>query len=224
MNIKQTVRLLGLLFIAILVAVAIQQGLFQRLSDSHWVTQYLEQQGSKAIYELILMGVLFSCIGGPRQILAFAFGYALGGVNGAIFATISALISCIILFYFSRLVFREQIKRRFERRLIQLEALIINKTWLKALMFRLLPLGSNYLTNLLAGTTRVSPWQFFVGSGIGFLPQMFIFSFAGAGVNLSDERHLQLSVGLFAVALLIGIYLYRTRLGKALNQAVKPSD
>ncbi|MCL1056449.1 VTT domain-containing protein [Shewanella gelidimarina] len=224
MNIKLAVRLLGLLFIAILIGVAVQQGFFQRLSDSQWVTDYVEQHGSTAVSELVLMGALFSCIGGPRQVLAFAFGYALGGINGAIFATISALMGCIILFYFSRFVFREQIKRRFEQKLARLEALIIHKTWLKALMFRLLPLGSNYITNLLAGTTCVSPWQFFVGSGIGFLPQMFIFSFAGAGVSLSDEHHLQLSVGLFVAALLIGIYLYRTRLGKELNQAVKGQD
>lgn len=219
MNIKLFVRLVGLLFMAILVAVAVQQGFFQRLSDSQWVADYVTQNGSRAVAELVLMGALFSCIAGPRQVLAFVFGYALGGVQGAIFATIAALLGCIILFYFSRFVFREQIKRRFAKKLARLESLIIHKTWLKALMIRLLPLGSNYITNLLAGTTCVSPWQFFVGSGIGFLPQMFIFSFAGAGVNLSDEHHLQVSVALFAIALAIGIYLYRTRLGKQLTRA-----
>ena len=218
MNIKLFVRLVGLLLIAILVAVAVQQGFFQRLSDSQWVADYVADNGSRAVAELVLMGALFSCIGGPRQVLAFVFGYAFGGVQGAIFATVAALLGCIILFYFSRLVFREQIKRRFAQKLARLEALIIHKTWLKALMIRLLPLGSNYITNLLAGTTCVSPWQFFVGSGVGFLPQMFIFSFAGAGVSLSDEHHLQVSVVLFAIALAIGIYLYRTRLGKQLTK------
>ncbi|WOT05339.1 TVP38/TMEM64 family protein [Shewanella youngdeokensis] len=221
MNIKLLLRLLGLAFIIVIVGVALQQGYFQRLSDSQWIVDYVDNHGSAAVSELVLLGVLFSCVGGPRQILAFGFGYALGGVNGALLATCAALISCIVLFYFSRFLIRAHIKRRFEHKLVRLEALLIHKTWLKALMIRLLPLGSNYITNLLAGTTCISPWQFFVGSGIGFLPQMFIFSFAGAGTSLSDARHLQLSGGLLVIAVLIGVYLYRTRLGKQLNQAVK---
>jgi len=221
---KKLLRLLGLGCVVVMFFWAAEQDFFQHFSDSQWVARYVANNGYYAVAELMLMGVLLSCVGFPRQVLAFVFGYAFGGLQGALLATLAALMSCILLFYFSRLILRQYIKRRFTQKLIRLEALIIDKTWLKALMIRLLPLGSNYLTNILAGTTCVSPWQFFVGSGIGFLPQMFMLSFAGAGVSLSDEHHLQVSFMLFIIALLIAIYLYRTRLVKQVDQAVKANQ
>ena len=87
-------------------------------------------------------------------------------------------------------------------------------------MIRRLPVGSNLLTNLFAGATHVPARGFLLGSAIGYLPQMFIFSFAGAGIGLSDHYQLAISIGLFIVSSLIGAYLYRSRLRKQVDELV----
>jgi hypothetical protein len=50
----------------------------KHLTDNHWVANYLHQ-GPWAFIILTGVGALFTAVGGPRQMLAFVFGYALGG-------------------------------------------------------------------------------------------------------------------------------------------------
>ena len=85
-------------------------------------------------------------------------------------------------------------------------------------MIRLLPVGSNLLTNLFAGATHVPARGFMLGSVLGYLPQMLIFSFAGAGIGLSDHHQLGISIGLFILSSVIGAYLYRSSLRKQVDE------
>ncbi|MGS0827092.1 TVP38/TMEM64 family protein [Shewanella sp. 0m-8] len=217
---KRLAKTLLVITILVLLMFAAQQGLFEHLTDSNWVGNYVEQNGNSALAVLFLMGAAFTSVGGPRQVIAFVLGFALGGVYGALLATLSALLGCVITFYFARLTFRSSLKKRFKDKLFRFERLIIHRTFLKVLMIRLLPIGSNALTNLFAGTTHVSAWKFFAGSGIGYLPQMLIFSFAGAGIGLSDHNNLIISIVLFIFSSLIGAYLYKTRLRKQVGEIV----
>lgn len=100
-----------------------------------------------------------------------------------LFSTLAALLGCVLAFYVARLTIRSSLQRRFGRRLQNFEALISDRTWLKVLMIRLLPVGSNLLTNLFTGATHVPARGFMLGSVLGYLPQMLIFSFAGAGIG-----------------------------------------
>lgn len=217
---KRLAKTLVVITVLSLLMLAAQQGVFEQLTDSNWVANYVDRNGSKALVVLFLLGAAFTSVGGPRQVIAFVLGFALGGVYGALLATLSALLGCVITFYFARFTFRSTLKKRFKDKLFRFERLIIHRTFLKVLMIRLLPIGSNALTNLFAGTTHVSAWQFFMGSGIGYLPQMLIFSFAGAGIGLSDHNNLIISILLFIFSSLIGAYLYKTRLRKQVGEIV----
>jgi uncharacterized membrane protein YdjX (TVP38/TMEM64 family) len=198
--------------ILMLLTLAAHQGMFERITDSNWVATYVHQQGIEALVVLGAAGALFTSVGGPRQVLAFVFGFALGGIYGALMATLSAFLGCCITFFLARLTLRKPLQQRFGRRIQQFESLLEGQTWLKVLMIRLLPIGSNLLTNLLVGATRIPATGFLLGSGIGYLPQMLVFSMAGAGIGLSDHNQLAVSIGLFVVSILIGAYLYRSRL------------
>ncbi|MGL4446553.1 TVP38/TMEM64 family protein [Shewanella sp.] len=202
----------------LILMLAAQQGVFEHVTDSHWVAQFIAKHGSYALMMLLLAGALFTAVGGPRQIIAFVSGFALGGVYGGFFSTFAALLGCVLAFYVARLTIRSSLQRRFARRLHTFEALILHKTWLKVLMIRLLPIGNNLLTNLCAGATHVPVRGFLLGSFLGYLPQMFIFSFAGAGIGLSDHYQLGISIGLFILSSVIGAYLYRSRLGKQVDE------
>ncbi|NMH66689.1 TVP38/TMEM64 family protein [Shewanella salipaludis] len=200
--------------ILLLLTIAAQQGMFEHITDGNWVAGYVREQGLQALAVLFTAGALFTAVGGPRQVIAFVFGFALGGPSGALVSTLSTLLGCGISFYLARFTIRKPLQRRFGRRINRLEALLIEQTWVKVLMVRLLPVGSNLLTNLFAGATHVGATGFLLGSFIGYLPQMLIFSFAGAGIGLSDHYQLATSIGLFVVSSLIGAHLYRSRLRK----------
>lgn len=203
--------------ILLVLMFAAQQGLFEHVTDSNWVARFIADGGTFSLLVLLAVGALFTAVGGPRQVIAFVFGFALGGIYGGLFSTLAALLGCVLAFYVARLTIRSSLQHRFGRRLQKFEALIIDKTWLKVLMIRLLPVGSNLLTNLFAGSTHVPLGGFMLGSVLGYLPQMLIFSFAGAGIGLSDHYQLGISIGLFIISSIIGAYLYRSNLRKQVD-------
>ncbi len=87
-----------------------------------------------------------------------------------------------------------------------------------AMLIRLLPVGSNVITNLLAGVSSVPLLPFLAGSLIGYLPQTVIFVLLGSGVNVQPVWRTAASVALFVASGLLGVVLYRRmRQGKAFD-------
>ena len=77
------------------------------------------------------------------------------------------------------------------------------------LLIRLLPLGSNLVTNLVAGVSSVWATAFITGSMVGYVPQTVIFALLGSGISLEPELRITLSTVLFVLSGALGYYLYR---------------
>src|SRR3546814_4939667 len=91
-----------------------------------------------------------------------------------------------------------------------------------SLLLRLLPVGSNALTNLAAGVSGVRAIPLFVGSLIGYVPQTVIFTLLGSGIHLDPQIRIAASVVLFVVSGALGIYLFRRyRKSRAMDQDVE---
>lgn len=165
-------------------------------------------------------------VGGPRQILAFVLGYVFGGWIGITLATVITGVGAALCFILARSLAADMLHRRFGLRLERLQGVLENHTMLKVLMIRLLPVGSNLITNVLAGATNIRLLPFLTGSLIGYIPQMAVFGLLGAGIGVSDHEQLILSIVLFVVASLIGLFLYRTRYNRSVGELVAkdPSD
>lgn len=71
-----------IVFILLALMFSVQQGMFEHLTDSNWVAHFIAEQGSFALLVLLAVGALFTAAGGPRQVIAFVFGFALGGLSG----------------------------------------------------------------------------------------------------------------------------------------------
>jgi uncharacterized membrane protein YdjX (TVP38/TMEM64 family) len=151
-----------------------------------------------------------SC-GLPRQIAALVAGINLGAAIGAIIATLAATVGCWITFTLSRYVLSQKIRAKYPKKINVLSDFIGEKTFLKTIVIRILPIGSNFLTNIIAGVSKVSVKAFVSGSFIGFIPQMVIFSLAGSGIRLGAQNELIASGVLFLIALLLTTYLVKTR-------------
>jgi len=151
----------------------------------------------------------------PRQLVAFMGGYAFGVVQGCLYSTLAAATSCIVVVFFARYFARSFIQIRLKEKMTKLNRFLKQDVLVKSIVVRLMPVGNNLATNLIAGVTQVRVLPFVTGSTIGYLPQMIIFSLMGKGVLVNSGANLIASILLFLLASLLGAYIlkkYRTQI------------
>jgi uncharacterized membrane protein YdjX (TVP38/TMEM64 family) len=207
--------------IASLVALGFlaKHGHLADMLSEHWIDSEVRGKGWSGNLIFLAMGALTTALGFPRQVVAFLGGYAFGFVMGSTLGTLAALLGCILAFFYARWFGRSLIAHRFPGRIRKVDDFLRGHPFSMAVVIRLLPVGSNVVTNLLAGVTSVRGLPFFAGSGVGYLPQTLVFALAGSGVNFNPTLRLTLAGVLFVVSSLIGIWLYRRhRHGAALEE------
>lgn len=199
---------------------AVHYGWFGLITDQARIAGYLEQHGLQGLLAVTLAGAFYTGLGAPRQLLALAMGFAVGGLQGTILSTLATALGTTGCFFTARLLLRAPLLNRFQRRLNRFDARFREQTLLKILMIRLLPVGSNLATNLIAGCSGIRFLPFITGSVIGYVPQMVIFALAGAGIGQTDATQLLVSAVLFAVASAIGAFLYHSQRNQSLARSV----
>jgi uncharacterized membrane protein YdjX (TVP38/TMEM64 family) len=166
-------------------------------------------QGYLGHLSALVLFALFMSIGLPRQVAAFSCGYIFGITYGTLIATLAATIGCMLTLFFAKLFFRQKVLDTYPEKLNSVSAFFSTHTFSKALIIRLLPAGSNFLTNILAGIANIKFIPYVTGTCAGFIPQMLIFSLLGAGVKVGEQQQILLSLFLLIVALIFGYLLYR---------------
>lgn len=174
-----------------------------------WIDQQVKNQGTAGIFYFILLSALTTACGLPRQLAAFLGGYAFGVSLGTLLATLGVTLGCLTSFYFSRIAVRSFIKNKFPTKVKGINSFLQDHTFTKTIIIRLLPIGSNLITNLVAGVTNIKGIQFIFGSFIGYLPQMIIFAIAGNGIEILSFWKVGLSASLFIISSLLSARLYQ---------------
>ncbi|ALO33380.1 hypothetical protein CMT41_00625 [Colwellia sp. MT41] len=226
-----TTRILASLIMIIIIVTGLYQWLIQTpaagattlnaaeagFNLSQWTIALVDklnwqEEASSTSYNTLVLLVFLSLatsIGLPRQIAALVAGINLGAFIGMIIATLAATLGCFITFTVARYLLSDRITRKYPSKLAKLSAFLGEQTFLKAIIIRILPLGSNFITNIIAGVSKVSMPAYVSGSFVGFIPQMIIFAFAGSGIRLGAQNELMASAGLFIIALLLSAYLVK---------------
>ena len=220
---KKMLFLLGFLALAFIVYWFELNLFIKEINLSQWISILVDKvtwQGDTPqtfIQQLVniftlfmLLAVATSC-GLPRQIAALVAGINLGAFLGAVVATLAATLGCFITFSIARYAFSQKINKKYPAAITKLSDFNSEQTFIKAFIIRILPIGSNFLTNIIAGVTQVSSKAFIGGSFVGFIPQMVIFSLAGSGIRLGAQNEMIASGVLFIIALLLTSYLIRKR-------------
>jgi uncharacterized membrane protein YdjX (TVP38/TMEM64 family) len=208
----------GLLVIVALVVVGY---LLKDVLDQQWVDTRIRDRGATGELLFVLICGLLGSIGLSRQVVAFLGGYAFGLTWGFTLAMLAVVAACIITFTVSRFLLRSFLLRHFSERFRQVDGFLQENTFMMALLIRLLPLGSNWMVNIAAGVSGVRSAPFFLGSALGYVPQMLIFSLVGSGARVDRFWQVAIAMAMFVIAALLGGYLYRKyRHGKTLGQAV----
>lgn len=208
---KSWLKPLSFVLLAMAGALAISQDWLDLLADQKQFASYLHSHGLTGVLLITAGSAVYTGLGAPRQLLAFVFGFAMGTAMGTVFSTLVTTLGAAGCFYIARFLLRPTLTKRFERRMTAFDRAIALDPLLKVMLIRLLPVGSNLLTNLLAGASSIRVLPFLIGSTLGYLPQMLIFALAGAGVGNANEYPLLLGAALFLVVATIGGMLYRNR-------------
>ncbi|MEN8206112.1 MAG: VTT domain-containing protein [Pseudomonadota bacterium] len=208
----------GLLVMVILVLIT---WLLKDVLDQGWIDARVRDNGVAGVLLFVLVCCLLGSAGLSRQVIAFLGGYAFGFSQGVVLSMVAVVAACIATFYVSRVLLRSYLSKRFSTRIQQIDAFLRGNTFTMALLVRLLPLGSNWMINIAAGVSSVRKLPFFLGSALGYIPQMLIFSLLGSGTRVDQFWQVAIAMALFVLAATLGIVLYRNvARGKTLGQTL----
>jgi uncharacterized membrane protein YdjX (TVP38/TMEM64 family) len=173
------------------------------------LTSILAEGGLRGQTVFLALSTLLIAIGLPRQIPAFAAGYAFGPWYGAAIALVSQVLACSLDFIWARAIAQDFCRRKFGVKLAWIDRTLSRHPFTATLMLRLMPVGNNLLLNLAAGLTSVRMLPFLLASAIGFIPQTLVFAMLGKG-SAPDHAHLLLLGGAtFLASALLGLVLLR---------------
>jgi uncharacterized membrane protein YdjX (TVP38/TMEM64 family) len=176
-----------------------------------WVNDQVRDHGVPGLGLFLLVGATLVAVGLPRTAVSYLAGYALGLVEGTALALIASILGSAATFFYARLMGRELVRRRLGARARRVDEFLGRNSFSTIVAIRFLPVGSNLLTNLVAGISAIPAPAFLLGSAVGFVPQTIVFALLGSGVRVDRPLIIGLSVALFVVSALLGAMIYRRR-------------
>jgi uncharacterized membrane protein YdjX (TVP38/TMEM64 family) len=195
--------------LALIVLILRLTGLADML-DEAWLDDHIRGQGLKGWIIFILLGALLCSFGTPRQLVAFFGGYAFGAAAGTLLSTLAALTGCACIYFSARRFGHALVAGRLgQGRLKNIDSYFREAPFLSTVTVRLFPVGNNALFNLLAGMANFPAAAFIAGSGVGYIPQMLVFSLLGSGIQVDTTWRFKVSAVLFLLSCAFGVFLYR---------------
>lgn len=113
-----------------------------------WIDAQVRGHGARGALLFLLMGGLFTAIGLPRQVIAFLGGYAFNVGLGTLLGALAALLGCMLSFAYARHFGKGLLRARLGQRAGRFDRFIHGHPFSMTVLIRLLPVGSNILTNL----------------------------------------------------------------------------
>ena len=175
--------------------------------------QAIDHAGEQGPLVFVVLASVACAVGLPRQLTAYAGGFAFGFWPGCVLALVAEGVGCAANFGWARLLGRSWAQRYLagNARFARMERFMTANAFRATLTIRLLPVGSNMVTNLLAGVSGVPAWPFLAASVLGFIPQTVVFALLGGGVRVSEGLQMGLAAGLLVLSVVLGMVLLRRR-------------
>jgi len=222
--VKLRTYLPGLVFLLTLIAVGyvLESGLLGGLLSEDWIDREVRGKGVSGELLFLAVGGVVTALAVPRHVISFLGGYAFGLGLGTALALAATEIGCVLVFFYGRIVGRPLVTARLGARVRRIEDFLATNPFAMTLLIRLLPVGNNFATCLAAGVSRVPARPFLLGSLLGYLPQTFVFTLAGSGIDMGAAPRVAFAALFFVASGAIGIWLYRRyRHGKTLGEDVE---
>ncbi len=176
--------------------------------QEQWMDKHVREAGSSGIILYIALVTALTAMGVPRQACSLLGGYVFGMWYGTLWATAGTALACTLCFSYARFLGQDWLHARYGHKLASFNDFLCQSPFLLTLVVRIVPLGSNFLTNFLAGMSRIPASAFLGGSTMGFTVQNFIFATMGSGFRPQGEHELLLSGALYGISLSLGYWVY----------------
>ena len=199
------VILRGILLVILLV---LASSLLADVLDRHWIDTWFRGQGPAGQGLFVIVTCLLMSLGLSRQLVAFLAGYGFGFMPGLVLSMLAVSGACMLTYTLSRRLLRGLFLQHFSARISRIDRFIHEHTFSITLLFRLLPVGSNWMVNIAAGTSGVRSLPFFLGSVLGYVPQMLVFALVGSGSRLGQFWQLAIAMALLVAAAALGYWLF----------------
>lgn len=199
----------GALLLLLVIVLAVMFFPTHLLPDEATIAETIERAGLPGLIGFFVFGVGFTAVGLPRQLIAFVAGFVLGVLPGVLFGTLAAVCGCALCYFSARYFLTARVSRRFPQAIETLNDFVRDDVFLKILVLRLQPLGTNLITNLCAGVSGIVASRFLFASAVGFIPQMVVFALLGAGIRVGSSTQTLISVILLIVSIVLGGWAYR---------------
>lgn len=178
------------------------------LEVTTWLDTAVKSGGITGKMLFIAVGALVTALGLPRQMVCFLGGYVCGFIEGSLLALFASVGGCIGSFVYARLLGRAVVLACFPDRICRIDAFLQSHSFATTLLVRLLPIGSNLLTNLAAGISGIRIRAFVTASTLGYIPQTVIFALLGSGMQIDIAFRVSLGVVLFLLSTLLGMWWF----------------
>jgi phospholipase D1/2 len=163
-----------------------------------------------AAIALVAGGSLISI---PVTLLIVANMLVFGGLAGALYGMVGAVVSAVVAYLAGQHLGRNTIRRLAGPRLNHISRRLARRGLLTVIVIRLFPIAPFLVVNLVAGVSHLRLRDFVIGSVIGMMPSMFVLALVTEGVlHMADRPSIDHLI-LIALVLLVmaagGFFLRR---------------
>ena len=160
-------------------------------SNSEHLTNFREANLALVSISFILLGILWIVVQGFASPLVLASGFLFGSYLGTIIIVTTLSIGATLIYILANFFFKDLIKEKFIGRFKNLESRFKKRELVFMIIYRVIGGIPFQISNLIPCMFSVSVKNFFLGSMIGMIPQAFIVSSLGAGLEKQIEKNIK---------------------------------
>jgi len=158
-------------------------------SNSEYLINFREANMTLVSIGFILLGILWIVVQGFASPLVFASGFLFGPYLGTIIVVTTLSIGATLIYVFANFFFQDLIREKFLERFKNLENRFKKKELAFMIIYRVIGGIPFQISNLIPCMFSVSVKNFFLGTIIGIIPQAFIISSLGAGLENQIKKN-----------------------------------
>lgn len=141
----------------------------------------------------------------PGGWMAIATGYIFGSLFGFFYAYIGNVLGATIAFELARALGQPFVRHFVNEKKYEIYSAKLSTSKLGLALLYIIPLFPIDVVSLLLGMTAMRRRDYYLIMALGFIPNMLILNFVGAGIAVPEYRF----VMLFLVAITIGYFVWK---------------
>ena len=161
-------------------------------SNSEYLIGFRESNLFLVSITFVIFGVFWiSVLLGFGSILVLASGFIFGTLIGTFIALITLTLGSSLTYIIANFFFQDLVKEKFANRFKFLEEKIKTNEFFVIFIVRIIGGTPIQLQNIIPVLFNIKLKNFFFASLLGFVPQVYIFSALGAGLEKQIEKNLE---------------------------------